>query len=276
METVPVLVLAPSLGRDLGFVAEVDPRVRLLEGEAGLGEAEVLLVGYPVAPDLAARAPRLAWVHHTQAGVSNLHGTDLWRSEVTLTSSRGSVAPTGIAEYVLAAAFHFLRGLHEAGRQKAAGEFSRAGYELATLAGATMGVVGLGGIGGEVARLARAVGMRVVATRRSAGAPRVDVDGVDLLLPADRLAELAAQSDVVAVCAQLTAESRGLVDARVLAAMKPTAVLVNVARGEVVDEDALVRALAAGRSAAPRSTSTTASSRVARRDGSCSSCRRCS
>ena len=245
-----MLVVAPNLGRDLTWVAEIDPRVRVIDGndigsehDAVAADAEVLLVGFPVPSVLAARARGLRWAHHTQAGVSNLHGSDLWASPVMLTSGRGHVAATAIAEYVIAAAFHFASGLAEAIRQKAAGEFIRGGYDLRTVAGSTMGIVGLGGIGGEVARLARAVGMRVVATRRSALAPQENVDGVDLLLPPDRLVELAAQSDVVAVCAQLTGQTRGLVDAQVLAAMRQGAILVNVARGEVVDEEALVRAL---------------------------------
>ncbi len=247
---VRVLVVAPNLGRDLAWVAEIDPRVRVVDGNdsgakrAGASaEAEVLLVGFPVPSELAARAPGLRWAHHTQAGVSNLHSSDLWASSVTLTSSRGHVAPTAIAEYVIAAAFHFASGLQEATRQKSAGEFIRASYDLQTLAGSTMGVVGLGGIGGEVARLAHVVGMRVVATRRSVTSPQENVGDVDRLLPPDRLPELLAESDVVAVCAQLTGETRRIINARAFAAMRPGAVLVNVARGEVVDEDALVRAL---------------------------------
>jgi phosphoglycerate dehydrogenase-like enzyme len=248
-----VLVVAPNLGRDLTWVSEIDSRVRVIDGndigaesDSVLAEAEVLLVGYPVPNELATRTPGLRWAHHTQAGVSNLHSSDLWSSSVMLTSSRAHVSATAIAEYVIAAAFHFSSGLDEAIRQKSAGEFTRDRYDLRTVAGSTMGVVGLGGIGGEVARLARLVGMRVVATRRSATAAQENVDGADLLLPADRLTDLVAQSDVVAVCAQLTAQTRRLIDAHVFAAMRPNAVLVNVARGEVVDEEALVHALREG------------------------------
>jgi phosphoglycerate dehydrogenase-like enzyme len=269
MDEVNVAVMAPILGRELSFVSDVDPRVRVFDanfaapgrhsGPAGatapgsdplaaiLAQAEVLLVGYPVPEGLAARSPRLAWAHHTQAGVSNLAGTDLWGSEITLTSSRGAVAATAIAEYALAAAAHFARGLHEATRQKAAGQFTRAGYQMLTVRGATMGVIGLGGIGREVARLSRAAGMRVIGTRRSVTAPLPDADGADLVLPADRILEVAAESDFLVVCSQLTAETRGFINAPVFAAMKPDAVLINVARGEEVDEDALVDAVTAGR-----------------------------
>jgi phosphoglycerate dehydrogenase-like enzyme len=268
MGEVNVAVMAPVLGRDLSFVSDVDPQVRVFDANfaapghrAGPGgtaapgadlaeilvQAEVLLVGYPVPAGLAAMSPRLVWAHHTQAGVSNLAGTDLWTSEVTLTSSRGAVAATAIAEYALAAAAHFARGLHEAARQKAAGQFTREGYRMLTLGGATMGVIGLGGIGREVARLARAAGMRVIGTRRSATVPLPDTDGADLVLPADRILEVAADSDFLVVCSQLTAETRGFINAPVFAAMKPHAVLINVARGEEVDEDALVDAVTAGR-----------------------------
>ena len=270
MDEVNVAVIAPILGRDLSFVSDVDPRVRVFDanfaaqgrhragpdGQAApgsgsladiLAQAEVLLVSYPVPEGLAALSPRLVWAHHTQAGVSNLAGSDLWRSEVTLTSSRGAVAATAIAEYALAAAAHFARGLHEAARQKAAGQFTRDGYQMLTLRGATMGVIGLGGIGQEVARLSRAAGMRVIGTRRSVTAPLPDADGADLVLPGDRILQVATESDFLVVCSQLTAETHGFINASVFAAMKPDAVLINVARGEEVDEDALVEAVTAGR-----------------------------
>jgi phosphoglycerate dehydrogenase-like enzyme len=268
MGEVNVAVIAPILGRDLSFVSDVDPRVRVFDanfaapgrwaGPGGaaaagsdladiLAQAEVLLVGYPIPEGLVAMSPRLIWAHHTQAGVSNLAGTDLWASEVTLTSSRGAVAATAIAEYALAAAAHFARGLHEAARQKAAGQFTREGYRMLTLRGATMGVIGLGGIGREVARLARAAGMRVIGTRRSVTVPLPDTDWADLVLSAERILEVAADSDFLVVCSQLTAETRGFINASVFAAMKPNAVLINVARGEEVDEDALVDAVTAGR-----------------------------
>lgn len=266
--------MAPHLGSDLGYIRAVDPRVEVLDGNRAfqaelieqerapgpmppnaparaerdrlLAEAEVLLVGYPVPPRLVDRALSLRWAHQTQAGVSNMLDTDLWASSVLLTSSRGSVGVTGIAEYVMAAAFYFARGLDTATRQKAAGTFGRQGFDMTTLAGATFGVIGLGGIGQQVGRLAKAVGMRVIGSRRSISEAQSQIDGADLLLPASQLLELVGQSDFVAVCSQLTPETRGMIDGRVFAAMKEGSVLINVARGEEVNELALIDAIRSG------------------------------
>ena len=112
---------------------------------------------------------------------------------------------------------------------------------------ATMGIVGLGGIGKEVARLAHLLSMRVVATRRSAQSAQQNVDGADLLLPTSRLNDLAAQSDFLAICAALTQETEGVINRRVFEVMKPASVLINVSRGETVNEGDLVEALQNGR-----------------------------
>lgn len=261
--------MAPGLGADLSYAA-VDPRVVVLDGNAAfaselhdedpggrapavevprgerdrlLAAADVLVMGYPVLRSVAARAPRLRWAHHTQAGVSNLHRSDLWASDVTLTSGRGVVSARAIAEYAVAAAMFSARGLDEAARQKADGRFSRRGYRMRTVAGATLGVIGLGGIGREIGRMAQALGMRVVATRWSIEAPEEGVEGADLVLPADRLLDVAAESDFLVVCSQLTGQTRGMINASVFAVMPSHAVLVNVARGEEVDELALVAAV---------------------------------
>lgn len=274
-EQVKVLVMAPQLGADLGYVAAVDPRIEVLDGNAAfaaelaelagssgagsgtgptreerdalLAEAEVLLVGFPVPRGIAARAGSLRWAHHTQAGVSNLLGSDLWEAPVLLTSSRGAVAATAIAEYAIAGVLAFARGVTLAARQDPDRPLRREDCTLTMVAGATLGVVGLGGIGAEVARLGRLLGMRVVASRRSVRTPQEHTDGVDVLLPADRLHELVSQADVVVCCSQLTEETHHLFDAKAFAAMKPGAAFVNVARGEEVDEDALLDALSSGR-----------------------------
>jgi phosphoglycerate dehydrogenase-like enzyme len=248
---VNVVVVGSAFGRDLSFISDVDEQIRVLVSDGAddnvLADADVVLVGYPVPAVVASKAPRLRWAHHIAAGVSNLHNSDLWTSDVVLTSSRGAVGATAIAEYAIAGVLHFARGLHEAMRQRHVGEFTRRGYDLRPVAGSTIGVIGLGGIGKEVARLAHALGMRVIATRRSVTEPAFDVDGADIVLPADRLLQVAADSDFLVVCSQLTEETRSMIGASVLAAMPSHAVLINIARGEEVDEDELIAALSEGR-----------------------------
>jgi phosphoglycerate dehydrogenase-like enzyme len=148
-----------------------------------------------------------------------------------------------MAEYVIAGAFLFSRGMHEAYANKALGKLQRGAGRLLRIEGATMGVVGLGGIGQEVARLSKALGMRVIATRRSAEQRQENVDGAEVLLPASELKTLAEESDFIAVCTQLTRETEHLIDAQFIAALKPSAVVINVSRGEVIDEIPLIDAL---------------------------------
>jgi phosphoglycerate dehydrogenase-like enzyme len=271
---VNVLVMAPSLGADLGYVAAVGPSVQVLDGNRAyqaelieqdqvpgplpaeapsrpdrdrlLAGADVLVVGFPVPRRLVGRATSLRWAHHTQAGVSNLTRSDLWTSSVLLTSSRGAVAVTAIAEYVMAGVFYFARGLHTAAGQERGVIPGRDRYNMTTVSGQTIGIVGLGGIGQEVARLARAVGMRVVGTRRSVVAAQTDRYGADLVLPPAQQVHLAAQSDVVVICSQLTPETRGMIDGRFLEAMRKGSVMINIARGEEIDEPALLDAVRSG------------------------------
>src|SRR3712207_4414803 len=110
------------------------------------------------------------------------------------------------------------------------------------LTGKTVAIVGLGGIGGEVARLARAFEMRVIGMRRQ---PELPANVGQLFVP-ERLHEMLSQADYVVLAAPLTEETRGILDAAALAAMKPTAYLINVARGQLVVEPALIEALQSG------------------------------
>lgn len=111
------------------------------------------------------------------------------------------------------------------------------------VAGKTLGVVGLGGIGGHVARLGKALGMHVLGTRRSSE----PVEGVDELLRPDEFPRLLAHSDVVVLATQVTPETFHLIDSHALEAIKPGALLINVARGELIDEAALLEALRASK-----------------------------
>jgi glyoxylate/hydroxypyruvate reductase len=210
--------------------------------DALLSSAEAICITFPFPTRLVARAPRVRFVHQLPAGVSNLMRGDLWRSGVPVTSGRGAGSSLPIAEWALAAALALAKEFPRAFAQRSGGRLERAAFRGRQLTGTTMGVVGLGGIGRQVARLARGLGMRVIGTRRSSG----PVEHVERLYAPAELHALLGRSDVVVVSAQLTTETHHLLDEAAIAAMRPGAFLVNVARGELIDEAALVRALRSG------------------------------
>ena len=212
-----------------------------------LAEAEVILGGWPFPLDLRARSPRLKWFHQRPAGASNLRLGDLWGSDVMVTTSRGSGNTLAMAEYAVAGILHFAKGLHRAVLDRDVGKFDHRAYRPLLIAGKTACVVGAGGIGLEVGRLCAALGMRVVGTRRQApGAGPLPVGFTELGRAAD-LDRLLPDSDFVVICCQWTPETTHLFNQARFALMKPGSVLVNVARGEIVDEAALAEALDQGR-----------------------------
>ena len=282
MTQVNILAIQPVSAAERAKIEGVDPRVRLTdaggwfdgeiretwpeftarrylrpdaagkgtraERDALLAEAEIVLGGFPFPLDLRSRAPKLKWFHQRPAGASNLVIGDLWRSDVIVTTSRGYANSLPIAEYVLGAILYFAKGLQRAAVDRQAGVFDHRAYRPLILEGKTVCVVGAGGIGRAVGKLCAAVGMRVVGTRRhppkgGAALP----EGFAELRGADALHALLRESDFVAVCCQWTPETTNLVGRAAFDAMKKGAVLVNVARGEIVDEEALIAALQADR-----------------------------
>lgn len=213
------------------------------ERDALLAQADVICIRFPFPLDLRARAPRLQWLHQTPAGASNLRMGDLWGSPIMVTTSRGQNNALPIAEYLLATILLFAKSLPQAFHDQAQQTFDRRQYRPILVQGKTLGIVGLGGIGSEAARLAKAVGMRVVATRRSVTTAQSHIQGIDELLPPTDLAALLEQSDFVALCAQWTPETDKLIGAAELRRMKNSAYLLNVARGELIDQAALITAL---------------------------------
>src|SRR5580704_16812938 len=208
-----------------------------------LSEAEVIVGGWPFPRDLRARAPRLKWFHQRQAGASNLLGSDLWGSDVVATTSRGAANPLPIAEFAIAGILHFAKSLNRAAIDRAAGAFDHRAYRPLLIQGKTVCVVGAGGIGLEVGRLCAALGMRVLGTRRheQPGAPLPQ--GFSEIAGAGAIDRFLPESDFVVICCQWTPETTRLFNKDRFAAMKAGSVLVNVSRGEIIDEDALADAL---------------------------------
>ena len=211
-----------------------------------LAEADIILGSWPFPLDLRSRAPRLKWFHQRPAGASNLKLGDLWGSDVVVTTSRGSGNTLAIAEYAIAGMLYFAKAFHRAEIDRAAGAFDHRAYRARLIDGKTACVVGAGGIGRQVGRLCAALGMRVVGTRRHADAGEPLPAGFNELGGPQDLDRFLGESDFVAICCQWTPETTRLFDAQRFAAMKAGSVLVNVARGEIVDEDALADALARG------------------------------
>ncbi len=240
-ETWPAFTSARYLGPNANGHGTRQERDRLL------AEAEIILGGFPFILDMRARAPKLKWFHQRPAGASNLIKGDLWGSDVVVTTSRGVGNTLQIAEYAIASMLHFAKGLHRAAVDRGSAAFDYRAYKPILVQGKTACIIGAGGIGLDVGRLCAANGMRVVGTRRSQepGAP-LPAGFSELGGPGD-LDRFLPISDFVAVCCQWTPETTNLINAQRFAAMKAGAVLVNVARGEIVDEEALADALARNR-----------------------------
>jgi phosphoglycerate dehydrogenase-like enzyme len=213
-----------------------------------LPQADVAFTPF-VDRDVFALATRLRWVQSPAVGVGSLMFPELLASPVILTSARG-IRARSIAEHVLAVTLALARRLPVALRAQAAHRWAQqelegAGVDVRVLHGQRMGIVGLGAIGLEVAKIAAPFGFRVSAIRRRAGEPVPD--GVEAVWTPDRLHDLLAASDVVVLAAPHTPETKRLIGARELDRITRGAFLINVARGKLVDDDALVAALRDGR-----------------------------
>ncbi|HLZ48365.1 MAG TPA: D-2-hydroxyacid dehydrogenase [Candidatus Limnocylindria bacterium] len=183
-------------------------------------------------------APKLRWVHTFSAGVERYVPELAKYPEVTLTNNTGAY-DVPIAEHVIAMIFAAAKRVPEHLAAQSRHEWQRE-VPHAEVRDATLVILGMGSIGTELARLAAGVGLRVVGVRRDAGRP---APGVDRVVPPDRFVEVAREADYLAVTAALTPQTHGMVSADVLRALKPTAWVINIARGPIVDEAALVAAL---------------------------------
>jgi phosphoglycerate dehydrogenase-like enzyme len=240
-----VEVSAPVSGRgDGGGVsAEAMSAIAGAEIYFGLGLPRELLLAGLASPQ------RLRWIHSGAAGVASLLHPELLQHGVVLTNSAGVHGPA-VAETALGMVLYFARGLDHAVAAQHRGRWDTAAFEeldggIREVDGATLGVVGYGGIGRELAKRARALGMRVIAARRTAS--HDSGGGAEVLYGADALATLLSESDFVVLAVPSTAATRGMMGAAELALMRRDAVLINIARGDVVDEGALLMALQAGR-----------------------------
>jgi phosphoglycerate dehydrogenase-like enzyme len=207
-----------------------------------------IVLGWAVDADNFGRAKRLRWIQVTAAGVGSLLFPALVESDVVVTNGRG-IHAVAMAEHTLGVILAFVRKLHLARdeqmrRRWTQKELCTGRPEFGELAGRTLGLVGLGKVGEAIAARARALGLRVIAVRRH---PRPEPAPADEQWGPDRLSDLLAIADFLVLVVPLTAGTRGLIGREQLARMKSSAILINLGRGKLVDEEALLEVLGAGR-----------------------------
>jgi phosphoglycerate dehydrogenase-like enzyme len=201
-----------------------------------LGEFDLLCVSMLWRNEFIQRAPRLAFIQSISAGTDQYARDALKSAGIRLASAQG-VNAEAVAQHAMALILALTRQLHLAHdnqvRRYWRGMVSDLSQREDELGGKTLLVVGLGRIGSRLATLARCFGMRVVATKRDASTA---ADAADAVFAQDRLIDVLPQADIVALTCPLTPQTERLIGAQALAAMKPSAILVNVARGRVVDK----------------------------------------
>jgi phosphoglycerate dehydrogenase-like enzyme len=224
------------------------PRGSSDEVMSAIPRADVYL-GFGIPRPLFLAAKRLRWVHSAAAGVGNALYQEMRDGSVLLTNSAG-VHAIPIAEYIVAATLYFFRGLDIAVDQQRRCEWNKRPFvgeasPLREIGEARVLVVGAGGIGSEAARRFSALGAHCVGVRRRAalGAPA----GFENVIGFESIDDELQRSDVVVLSAPLTDETRGLLDARRMDLLGPSAIVINVARGALLDEAALIDRLRSGR-----------------------------
>jgi len=249
MGQVTLLVLGDPLDRTLALLERLGEDARVVVGERpeafleAAPQAEVVLCWFSRRELLEAIWPmarRLRWVHSASAGVENVLIPPLVESPVPLTNSRG-IFSESLAEFVLAAMLFFAKDLRRMVASQQAGRWDP--FEIELLAGRWLGIVGYGDIGRAVASRARAMNMKIAALRRRPELSATD-PLVDRLFGPGELDELLELSDYLLVALPLTPQTRGLIGPAELEQLKPSAVVINIGRGPVIVEEALIRALA--------------------------------
>jgi D-2-hydroxyacid dehydrogenase (NADP+) len=212
--------------------------------EDHLREAEIIFT-ISLRPEQFSLVRNLRWIHAPTAAVHQLLFPELTASNVLITNSREVHGPV-VAEHVMAMIYALAKKVPQAVLFQQKHEWGQEsiwnnGHHPREIAGATLGLIGVGSIGARVAHMASALGMRVIAVREHVEKGRPE--GVDRVFPPSELNDLLSQSDYVVVAAPLIGPTRSLIDAARLSMMRPSAYLINVGRGPQVDETALVEAL---------------------------------
>ena len=248
MNELTIVVIANPADRSLAHLERLPDSARITVGLTAethwdaAAEADLVVcsgTSRAVLQQLWPRFRRLKWIHAMAAGLDGLLFPELADSDIPLTCSRGVFARS-LGEFAVAGMLFFAKDLRRLVRQQGAGLWDP--FDIEELNGQVLGIAGYGSIGRAAAERARPFGMKIHALRRNPG--RSQGDGlVDRQFGPEHLDELLSTSDYLLVASPLTPETRGMIGGRELGLMKPSAVLVNLGRGPVVDEAALIDAL---------------------------------
>jgi len=210
-------------------------------------EAEVIFNwsgGLPLFREVFLMCPKLRWVHSRSAGLERSLFPELVAKDIPLTNGSGVFSPS-LGEFTAAAILYFAKDFRRMIRNQAAGVWSQ--FDVEMVSRKTLGIVGYGDIGRAIAVRCRAMEMKILALKRHLPMEGKADSLVDQYFGTNQLREMMSLCDHVAVAAPLTAETRGMIGAAEFSAMKRTAVIINVGRGPVIDEKAMIAALSEGR-----------------------------
>jgi len=252
MDNNTVVVLANPTEPQLAMLEQLPPETRIAVGNSveafrsAAPTADVIFnwsLGGGLLRDVFLMCPQVKWVHSRAAGLDGQLFPELIESPVPMTNGSG-VFSQSLGEFALAAILYFAKDLRRMMRNQMAGNWEQ--FDITEIAGQTVGIIGYGDIGRAVASRARAMGMQVLAVKRK-GVPLYNVDPmVTQIYGPDRRLEMISRCDYVVVAAPLTPDTRGMIGAAEFDAMKPEAVIINLGRGPVIDEAAMVNALTKG------------------------------
>ncbi len=253
MDDTTILVLADPRDPQLAMLEKLPPEIGIAVGNSAAAftraapRADVIFnwsTGAALLREVFRMSPQVRWVHSRSAGLDGVLFPELVATPVPLTNGSG-VFSEPLGEFALAAILYFAKDLRRMVRNQEAGVWEQ--FDITEVAGQTVGIVGYGDIGRAVAQRVKPLGMRVLGMKRS-GPPLYHVDPLVARIygPGDML-EFLPQCDYVVVAAPLTEETRGIINRAAFCAMKRDAVIMNLGRGPVIDEAALVEALASGR-----------------------------
>jgi phosphoglycerate dehydrogenase-like enzyme len=249
MDNNTVVVLANPTEPQLAMLEQLPPETRIAVGNSldafrGAAPAADVIYNWSLSGGLLREVflmcPQVRWVHSRAAGLDNVLFPELIESPVPLTNGSG-VFSQSLGEFSLAAILYFAKDFRRMIRSQMAGEWDQ--FDVEEISGQTVGIVGYGDIGRAVAKRVHPMGMTVLALKRHA--PEGADPLIDQFYKPDDLLAMLARCDYVVVSLPLTPETHHMISDKEFAAMKPTAVVINVGRGPVIDEAAMVRALTA-------------------------------